>query len=104
MATRRRRARPGHHLTHRRWRSPDRRRRLSRPRQGSGEQAGAPAESPDQPCRFYAARITAILTPEWMRIFIWAGPAGAALNRRRQKQAGQDHLRPLWAEVPGPWG
>lgn len=49
--------------------------------------------------RFYEGYTRAIFTPEWMRIFMWAGLAGEALNRRYLEQVGRDYLRPLLAEV-----
>ncbi len=48
---------------------------------------------------FYEAYTSAIFTPEWMRIFMWAGLAGEALNRRYLEQVGRDYLLPLLAEL-----
>lgn len=49
--------------------------------------------------RFYTAYTAAIFTPEWMRIFVWAGLAGEALNRRYFERLGETLLAPLREEV-----
>lgn len=50
-------------------------------------------------CRFYEAYTRAIFTYEWMRIFMWAGLAGDALNRRYLEHVGDHLLAPLAEEV-----
>ncbi len=48
---------------------------------------------------FYEAYTAAIFTPEWMRIFMWAGLAGEELNRRYLEHLGAAFLRPLAEEL-----
>lgn len=50
-------------------------------------------------CAFYAAYTRAIFTYEWMRIFMWAGLAGEALNRRYLDHVGERLLAPLREEI-----
>jgi len=58
--------------------------------------------------RFYRQYTAAIFTYEWMRIFMWAGLAGDALNRRYLGHVGERLLAPLAEEIgaarggPGP--
>lgn len=58
-------------------------------------------------CRFYGEYTGAIFTYEWMRIFMWAGLDGDALNRRYLEHLGGLLLAPLReevrAEAPGAW-
>ena len=53
----------------------------------------------DRLCRFYRQYTAAIFTYEWMRIFLWAGLAGEALNRRYLGHVGERLLRPLAEEI-----
>lgn len=50
-------------------------------------------------CRFYGEYTDAIFTYEWMRIFMWAGLDGDALNRRYLEHLSRLLLAPLRAEV-----
>lgn len=50
-------------------------------------------------CRFYGEYTTAIFTYEWMRIFMWAGLDGDALNRRYLEHVGALLLTPMREEV-----
>lgn len=50
-------------------------------------------------CRFYRHYAAAIFTYEWMRIFMWAGLAGEALNRRYLSRVGDSLLAPLRDEI-----
>jgi AcrR family transcriptional regulator len=49
--------------------------------------------------RFYRQYTAAIFTYEWMRIFMWAGLAGDALNRRYLGHVGDRLLVPLAEEI-----
>lgn len=49
--------------------------------------------------RFYRQYTAAIFTDEWMRIFMWAGLAGEALNRRYLDHVGESLLAPLAQEI-----
>ena len=49
--------------------------------------------------RFYGQYTTAIFTYEWMRIFMWAGLAGDALNRRYLEHVGASLLAPIREEI-----
>ncbi|MGG5818800.1 TetR/AcrR family transcriptional regulator [Falsiroseomonas sp. HW251] len=49
--------------------------------------------------RFYRQYATAIFTYEWMRIFMWAGLAGEALNRRYLSRVGDSLLVLLREEI-----
>lgn len=55
--------------------------------------------------RFYEQYTAAIFTYEWMRIFMWAGLAGEALNRRYLSHVGERLLQPMAEEIAaaGPW-
>jgi AcrR family transcriptional regulator len=55
--------------------------------------------------RFYRQYATAIFTYEWMRIFMWAGLAGEALNQRYLSRVGDKLLVQLRDEiaVAGPY-
>jgi len=53
----------------------------------------------DRLCRFYGEYTTAIFTYEWMRIFMWAGLDGDALNRRYLEHLGALLLAPMRDEV-----
>lgn len=48
---------------------------------------------------FYRQYTKAIFTYEWMRIFMWAGLAGEALNRRYLGHVGERLLTPLATEI-----
>ena len=48
---------------------------------------------------FYGQYTRAIFTYEWMRIFMWAGLAGDALNRRYLEHVAGRLLAPLRAEI-----
>lgn len=48
---------------------------------------------------FYGAYTRAIFTAEWMRIFMWAGLAGDALNQRYLSQVADRLLEPLAEEI-----
>lgn len=50
-------------------------------------------------CRFYGEYTRAIFTYEWMRIFMWAGLDGDALNRRYLEHLGALLLGPMREEV-----
>ena len=50
-------------------------------------------------CRFYGEYTRAIFTYEWMRIFMWAGLDGDALNRRYLEHVGALLLAPMREEV-----
>lgn len=50
-------------------------------------------------CRFYGEYTRAIFTYEWMRIFMWAGLDGDALNRRYLEHVGALLLGPMREEV-----
>jgi AcrR family transcriptional regulator len=58
-------------------------------------------------CRFYGEYTRAIFTYEWMRIFMWAGLDGDALNRRYLEHVGALLLTPMreevLAEAAGAW-
>jgi AcrR family transcriptional regulator len=49
--------------------------------------------------RFYRQYTGAIFTYEWMRIFMWAGLAGEALNLRYLSHVGDSLLTPLREEI-----
>ncbi len=49
--------------------------------------------------RFYCAYTGAIFTYEWMRIFMWAGLAGDALNNRYLSRVADSLLAPIAAEI-----
>nr|WP_255529072.1 TetR/AcrR family transcriptional regulator [Roseomonas rosulenta] len=49
--------------------------------------------------RFYRQYTSAIFTYEWMRIFMWAGLAGDALNRRYLGHVGDRLLAPIAEEI-----
>jgi AcrR family transcriptional regulator len=49
--------------------------------------------------RFYRQYTGAIFTNEWMRIFMWAGLAGEALNREYVQLVGETLLAPLRDEI-----
>jgi AcrR family transcriptional regulator len=49
--------------------------------------------------RFYRQYTAAIFTNEWMRIFMWAGLAGEALNRDYLQRVGTTLLAPLRDEI-----
>lgn len=53
----------------------------------------------DRLCRFYRQYTAAIFTYEWMRIFMWAGLAGDALNRRYLDHVGERLLAPIAEEI-----
>jgi len=53
----------------------------------------------DRLCRFYGQYTAAIFTYEWMRIFMWAGLAGDALNRRYLGHVGERLLLPMAEEI-----
>ncbi len=53
----------------------------------------------DRLCRFYRQYTAAIFTYEWMRIFMWAGLAGEALNRRYLTHVADRLLAPLRDEI-----
>ncbi|WP_270934175.1 TetR/AcrR family transcriptional regulator [Falsiroseomonas oryzae] len=53
----------------------------------------------DRLCRFYRQYAAAIFTYEWMRIFMWAGLAGEALNRRYLGHVAERLLAPLREEI-----
>lgn len=53
----------------------------------------------DRLCRFYRLYTAAIFTNEWMRIFMWAGLAGEALNRDYLQRVGTTLLAPLREEI-----
>lgn len=55
-------------------------------------------------CRFYRQYTAAIFTYEWMRIFMWAGLAGDALNRRYLGHVGDRLLAPMGQEVAAATG
>jgi AcrR family transcriptional regulator len=50
-------------------------------------------------CRFYGEYTRAIFTDEWMRIFMWAGLDGDALNRRYLEHVGALLLAPMREEI-----
>lgn len=50
-------------------------------------------------CAFYGHYTRAIFTYEWMRIFMWAGLAGDALNRRYLDHVADRLLAPLRVEI-----
>ncbi len=50
-------------------------------------------------CHFYRQYTAAIFTYEWMRIFMWAGLAGDALNRRYLGHVGDRLLAPMADEI-----
>ncbi len=50
-------------------------------------------------CRFYGEYTQAIFTYEWMRIFMWAGLDGDALNRRYLEHLNGLLLTPMRGEV-----
>ncbi|UPY37341.1 TetR/AcrR family transcriptional regulator [Sediminicoccus sp. KRV36] len=50
-------------------------------------------------CRFYGEYTQAIFTYEWMRIFMWAGLDGDALNRRYLEHLSELLLAPMREEV-----
>jgi AcrR family transcriptional regulator len=58
-------------------------------------------------CRFYGEYTQAIFTYEWMRIFMWAGLDGDALNRRYLEHLSALLLAPMreevLAEAAGAW-
>lgn len=58
-------------------------------------------------CRFYGEYTRAIFTYEWMRIFMWAGLDGDALNRRYLEHVSALLLAPMreevLAEAAGAW-
>lgn len=56
-------------------------------------------------CRFYREYTRAIFTDEWMRIFMWAGLDGDALNRRYLEHVGALLLAPMRDEIAaaGSW-
>lgn len=54
---------------------------------------------PERLCGFYRQYATAIFTYEWMRIFMWAGLAGEALNRRYLGHVGESLLQPMREEI-----
>lgn len=58
----------------------------------------------DRLCRFYRQYTAAIFTYEWMRIFMWAGLAGDALNRRYLGHVGESLLAPMAAEIAAATG
>lgn len=58
----------------------------------------------DRLCRFYRQYTAAIFTYEWMRIFMWAGLAGDALNRRYLGHVGESLLAPMAEEVAAATG
>lgn len=49
--------------------------------------------------RFYRQYGAAIFTYEWMRIFMWSGLAGEALNQRYLSRIGDSLLAPLREEI-----
>lgn len=53
----------------------------------------------DRLCRFYRQYTAAIFTYEWLRIFMWAGLAGEALNRRYLGHVGERLLSPMRDEI-----
>lgn len=55
-------------------------------------------------CRFYRQYTAAIFTHEWMRIFMWAGLAGDALNRRYLEHVADRLLAPMAAEIAAATG
>lgn len=54
--------------------------------------------------RFYRDYTAAIFTYEWMRIFMWAGLAGDALNRRYLGHVGDRLLAPIGEEIAAEYG
>jgi AcrR family transcriptional regulator len=58
----------------------------------------------DRLCRFYRQYTAAIFTYEWMRIFMWAGLAGDALNRRYLEHVAERLLAPMAEEVAAATG
>ncbi|WP_237212885.1 TetR/AcrR family transcriptional regulator [Falsiroseomonas oryziterrae] len=50
-------------------------------------------------CRFYRQYTAAIFTYEWLRIFMWAGLAGEALNRRYLGHVEDRLLAPMRDEI-----
>jgi AcrR family transcriptional regulator len=58
----------------------------------------------DRLVRFYRQYTRAIFTYEWMRIFMWAGLAGDALNRRYLGHVGDRLLRPMAEEIAAATG
>lgn len=58
----------------------------------------------DRLARFYRQYTAAIFTYEWMRIFMWAGLAGDALNRRYLGHVGDRLLRPMAEEIAAATG
>jgi AcrR family transcriptional regulator len=50
-------------------------------------------------CRFYGEYTRAIFSYEWMRIFMWAGLDGDALNRRYLEHVGNLLLSPMREEI-----
>jgi AcrR family transcriptional regulator len=54
---------------------------------------------PDRLCRFYGEYTAAIFTYEWLRIFMWAGLAGEALNRRYLGRVAESLLTPIAEEI-----
>ncbi len=58
----------------------------------------------DRLCHFYRQYTAAIFTYEWMRIFMWAGLAGDALNRRYLGHVAESLLAPMAAEVAAATG
>jgi AcrR family transcriptional regulator len=57
------------------------------------------APLPDRLCRFYRQYTAAIFTYEWLRIFMWAGLAGEALNRRYLGRVAESLLTPITEEI-----
>lgn len=55
-------------------------------------------------CRFYQQYTAAIFTYEWMRIFMWAGLAGDALNQRYLGHVGDRLLAPMADEIAAALG
>lgn len=55
-------------------------------------------------CRFYEQYTGAIFTHEWMRIFMWAGLAGDALNQRYLGHVGEKLLAPMADEIAAALG
>lgn len=58
----------------------------------------------DRLTRFYRQYTRAIFTYEWMRIFMWAGLAGDALNRRYLGHVGDRLLAPMAEEIAAATG
>lgn len=58
----------------------------------------------DRICRFYQQYTAAIFTYEWMRIFMWAGLAGDALNQRYLTHVGDKLLAPMADEIAAALG